>query len=208
MQVASHRVSAEWGNYYHCEFLVQGKNISFKLLCGGSLFHRTFPNFSGAAAWRQNSLCQVWLNITAIILHVGFVTRKDLNFVLSMVWHERTLLLIICDAWLSISYQHRWCWEKADISVRTQWAILYFQGAPTPKRIEYPLKAHQKVAIMRNIEKMLGEALGNPQEVQFKKKCCHCHWNRWVWSAELQPPANCVALREKGQCSSIVSGKS
>uniref|UniRef100_A0A8C9PQ60 JmjC domain-containing protein n=1 Tax=Spermophilus dauricus TaxID=99837 RepID=A0A8C9PQ60_SPEDA len=31
------------------------------------------------------------------------------------------------------------------------------KGAPTPKRIEYPLKAHQKVAIMRNIEKMLGE---------------------------------------------------
>uniref|UniRef100_F7BHG3 Hypoxia inducible factor 1 subunit alpha inhibitor n=1 Tax=Xenopus tropicalis TaxID=8364 RepID=F7BHG3_XENTR len=42
---------------------------------------------------------------------------------------------------------------------------LLHQGAPTPKRIEYPLKAHQKVAIMRNIEKMLGEALGNPQEV-------------------------------------------
>lgn len=40
-----------------------------------------------------------------------------------------------------------------------------FQGAPTPKRIEYPLKAHQKVAIMRNIEKMLGEALGDPHEV-------------------------------------------
>uniref|UniRef100_A0A8B9LAX5 Hypoxia-inducible factor 1-alpha inhibitor n=1 Tax=Astyanax mexicanus TaxID=7994 RepID=A0A8B9LAX5_ASTMX len=38
-------------------------------------------------------------------------------------------------------------------------------GAPTPKRIEYPLKAHQKVAIMRNIEKMLGEALGDPHEV-------------------------------------------
>uniref|UniRef100_A0A8C9WTL0 Hypoxia-inducible factor 1-alpha inhibitor n=1 Tax=Scleropages formosus TaxID=113540 RepID=A0A8C9WTL0_SCLFO len=32
-------------------------------------------------------------------------------------------------------------------------------------RIEYPLKAHQKVAIMRNIEKMLGEALGDPHEV-------------------------------------------
>lgn len=43
--------------------------------------------------------------------------------------------------------------------------ILSNQGAPTPKRIEYPLRAHQKVAIMRNIEKMLGEALGNPHEV-------------------------------------------
>ncbi|XP_069096461.1 hypoxia-inducible factor 1-alpha inhibitor [Pleurodeles waltl] len=41
----------------------------------------------------------------------------------------------------------------------------WYKGAPTPKRIEYPLKAHQKVAIMRNIEKMLGEALGNPKEV-------------------------------------------
>ncbi|MBN3283178.1 HIF1N inhibitor, partial [Polyodon spathula] len=40
----------------------------------------------------------------------------------------------------------------------------WYKGAPTPKRIEYPLKAHQKVAIMRNIEKMLGEALGEPQE--------------------------------------------
>ncbi|KAG7251596.1 hypothetical protein CRUP_001380, partial [Coryphaenoides rupestris] len=37
-------------------------------------------------------------------------------------------------------------------------------GALTPKRIEYPLRAHQKVAIMRNIEKMLGEALGDPRE--------------------------------------------
>ncbi|XP_007897656.1 hypoxia-inducible factor 1-alpha inhibitor [Callorhinchus milii] len=41
----------------------------------------------------------------------------------------------------------------------------WYKGAPTPKRIEYPLKAHQKVAIMRNIEKMLGEALGEPHEV-------------------------------------------
>lgn len=43
---------------------------------------------------------------------------------------------------------------------------LFEQGAPTPKRIEYPLRAHQKVAIMRNIEKMLGEALGDPHEVK------------------------------------------
>lgn len=43
---------------------------------------------------------------------------------------------------------------------------LFGQGAPTPKRIEYPLRAHQKVAIMRNIEKMLGEALGDPHEVK------------------------------------------
>ncbi|KAM9559673.1 hypoxia-inducible factor 1-alpha inhibitor-like isoform 1-T1 [Salvelinus alpinus] len=41
----------------------------------------------------------------------------------------------------------------------------WYKGAPTPKRIENPLRAHQKVAIMRNIEKMLGEALGDPHEV-------------------------------------------
>lgn len=53
--------------------------------------------------------------------------------------------------------------------------LLPLQGAPTPKRIEYPLKAHQKVAIMRNIEKMLGEALGNPQEV------CGCPKVALLW---------------------------
>ncbi|KAG8000143.1 Hypoxia-inducible factor 1-alpha inhibitor [Nibea albiflora] len=42
----------------------------------------------------------------------------------------------------------------------------WYKGAPTPKKIEYPLRAHQKVAIMRNIEKMLGEALGDPHEVK------------------------------------------
>ncbi|XP_070981087.1 hypoxia-inducible factor 1-alpha inhibitor-like isoform X1 [Oncorhynchus clarkii lewisi] len=41
----------------------------------------------------------------------------------------------------------------------------WYKGAPTPKRIENPLRAHQKVAVMRNIEKMLGEALGDPHEV-------------------------------------------
>lgn len=50
--------------------------------------------------------------------------------------------------------------------------LFLFQGAPTPKRIEYPLRAHQKVAIMRNIEKMLGEALGNPHEV-LKSRAFH-----------------------------------
>ena len=31
--------------------------------------------------------------------------------------------------------------------------------------LRYPLKWQQKVAISRNIEKMLGEALGDPSEV-------------------------------------------
>ena len=37
------------------------------------------------------------------------------------------------------------------------------QAGPTGK-IEYPLKAHQKVAMMRNIEKMITEALNNNYE--------------------------------------------
>ncbi|XP_070544125.1 hypoxia-inducible factor 1-alpha inhibitor-like [Ptychodera flava] len=41
----------------------------------------------------------------------------------------------------------------------------WFKSGPTPREITYPLKAQQKVAIMRNIEKMLGEALGDPKEV-------------------------------------------
>lgn len=61
-----------------------------------------------------------------------------------------------------------WClaqWVTLEPAEDIPELLLTLQGAPTPKRIEYPLKAHQKVAIMRNIEKMLGEALGNPQEV-------------------------------------------
>uniref|UniRef100_A0A8C4R9F7 Hypoxia inducible factor 1 subunit alpha inhibitor n=1 Tax=Eptatretus burgeri TaxID=7764 RepID=A0A8C4R9F7_EPTBU len=42
----------------------------------------------------------------------------------------------------------------------------WYKAAPSPKKIEYPLKAFQKVAITRNIEKMLGEALGDPHEVE------------------------------------------
>uniref|UniRef100_A0A8D9A564 Hypoxia-inducible factor 1-alpha inhibitor n=1 Tax=Cacopsylla melanoneura TaxID=428564 RepID=A0A8D9A564_9HEMI len=38
------------------------------------------------------------------------------------------------------------------------------QTKPTAD-IEYPLKGHQKVAILRNIEKMVAEALQNPDEV-------------------------------------------
>ena len=38
------------------------------------------------------------------------------------------------------------------------------QSGPT-ESIAYPLKAHQKVAMMRNIEKMITDALNNPEEV-------------------------------------------
>lgn len=39
------------------------------------------------------------------------------------------------------------------------------QGGPIPNKITYPLNAQQKVAITRNIEKMLNEALQDPSEV-------------------------------------------
>jgi hypoxia-inducible factor 1-alpha inhibitor (HIF hydroxylase) len=51
-----------------------------------------------------------------------------------------------------------------------QWSVpgddmeLTFQAGPTGQ-IVYPLKDHQKVAIMRNVEKMLVEALQDPHEV-------------------------------------------
>ena len=45
--------------------------------------------------------------------------------------------------------------------------ILFLQAGPTPSQITHPLTAQQKVAVMRNIERMLGEALGDHREVNF-----------------------------------------
>lgn len=50
----------------------------------------------------------------------------------------------------------------------------FFQSAPTGK-IEYPLKPQQKVAIMRNIEKMITEALNQTEEVS-ELKLCHAFY--------------------------------
>ncbi|XP_071496649.1 hypoxia-inducible factor 1-alpha inhibitor-like [Diadema antillarum] len=41
----------------------------------------------------------------------------------------------------------------------------WFKAGATPKQVEYPLTAQQKVSITRNIEKMLGEVLKDPNEV-------------------------------------------
>ena len=46
--------------------------------------------------------------------------------------------------------------------------ILLLQAGPTPSQITHPLTAQQKVAVMRNIERMLGEALGDHREVNFE----------------------------------------
>lgn len=41
----------------------------------------------------------------------------------------------------------------------------WFKAGPTPNQITHPLTAQQKVAVMRNIERMLGEALGDHREI-------------------------------------------
>ena len=46
----------------------------------------------------------------------------------------------------------------------------FFQSAPTGK-IDYPLKPQQKVAMMRNIEKMITEALNSHEEVGTELLC-------------------------------------
>jgi hypothetical protein len=76
-----------------------------------------------------------------------------------------SLLFLISLDHLDTSLTHRSSIRGHVIFLSSLNDLLFPQGAPTPKRIEYPLRAHQKVAIMRNIEKMLGEALGDPQEV-------------------------------------------
>ncbi|XP_065222718.1 hypoxia-inducible factor 1-alpha inhibitor-like isoform X1 [Planococcus citri] len=44
-------------------------------------------------------------------------------------------------------------------------SINFWYKAPPTGQIVYPLKDHQKVAIMRNVEKMLREALGDPDDI-------------------------------------------
>jgi hypothetical protein len=47
----------------------------------------------------------------------------------------------------------------------------WYKGGPVPSKITYPLNDQQKVAITRNIEKMLNEALQDPAEVM----CIHMY---------------------------------
>ena len=41
----------------------------------------------------------------------------------------------------------------------------WYKGRPTPEKVTYPLSASQKVAMSRNIEKMIAQALNNTDEV-------------------------------------------
>lgn len=71
----------------------------------------------------------------------------------------------------------------------------HLQAGPTPSHIDYPLTAQQKVAVMRNIERMLGEALGDHRQVNLLSTMCLlcpfidmqyvAHWRHYVnlvWS--------------------------
>lgn len=41
----------------------------------------------------------------------------------------------------------------------------WYKSAPLPNQLQYPLTAQQRVAVMRNVEKMLAKALGDADEV-------------------------------------------
>lgn len=43
--------------------------------------------------------------------------------------------------------------------------LLFLVKAARTEQVVYPLKDYQKVAIMRNVEKMLGEALRDTNEI-------------------------------------------
>ena len=51
------------------------------------------------------------------------------------------------------------------IAINFSFLFLFLQAGPTPSQINYPLSPQQKVAVMRNIERMLGEALGDHNQV-------------------------------------------
>ncbi|XP_046989276.1 hypoxia-inducible factor 1-alpha inhibitor-like [Schistocerca americana] len=58
-------------------------------------------------------------------------------------------------------------WHHVESLMRGGYTVsvnFWFKAGPTGQ-ITYPLKGHQKVAVMRNVEKMLIEALQNTQEV-------------------------------------------
>ncbi|XP_020616633.1 hypoxia-inducible factor 1-alpha inhibitor-like [Orbicella faveolata] len=61
----------------------------------------------------------------------------------------------------------------------------WYKAGPTPSHINYPLTAQQKVAVMRNIERMLGEALGDHRQVNLLSTMCV-----WCHSLALWPVSN------------------
>jgi len=58
-------------------------------------------------------------------------------------------------------------------------------------KIETPLTAQQKVAMSRNIEKMIGKALGDPDQVRIHASTDHLKWQQMVremWESTLCQP--------------------
>ena len=55
--------------------------------------------------------------------------------------------------------------EYCSFNYTCNFSIHSSQSGPVPSKINYPLNEQQKVAITRNIEKMLNEALQDPAEV-------------------------------------------
>ena len=136
--------------------------------------------WTSGTRWVQAPSCTDWIALSQRI----FSGRGVLACVANM---RTSLHQIFCFKAESYFLPFEWCvknwvtgrrWNNLPIQEACNELFLIFQGAPTPKRIEYPLKAHQKVAIMRNIEKMLGEALGNPKRYK-KEPYSHCCWNHY-----------------------------
>ena len=63
------------------------------------------------------------------------------------------------------------------------------QSGPVPSKIKYPLNEQQKVAITRNIEKMLNEALQDPSEVLI----VHTYVNLYS-TIQWQPNTNAIVI--------------
>jgi uncharacterized membrane protein len=56
-------------------------------------------------------------------------------------------------------------WNTVLLIILLMSLLSFLQSGPVPSKINYPLNEQQKVAITRNIEKMLNEALQDPAEV-------------------------------------------
>ncbi|XP_023219801.1 hypoxia-inducible factor 1-alpha inhibitor-like isoform X1 [Centruroides sculpturatus] len=66
-----------------------------------------------------------------------------------------------------VLYIPMYWWHHVESLLRTKYTIsvnFWYKSGPTGK-IKYPLNGHQKMAIMRNIEKMLVEALKDVNEL-------------------------------------------
>ncbi|PFX14346.1 hypoxia-inducible factor 1-alpha inhibitor-like [Stylophora pistillata] len=67
-----------------------------------------------------------------------------------------------------VLYIPMYWWHHVESTVNggiTTSVNFWYKAGPTPSQISYPLTSQQKVAVMRNIERMLGEALGDQNQI-------------------------------------------